>query len=61
MSTRPSTIAPDALVASAVRQMEEHPGGAITALVVIDAQGKPAGLLHLHDCLRSGAVVDAGS
>jgi len=61
MSSRPSTIEPDALVASAVRRMEEHPGGAITALVVTDAQARPIGLLHLHDCLRSGAGVDAGS
>src|SRR5262249_41000671 len=61
MSSHPSTIDADALVASAVRRMEEHAGGAITALVVTDAQARPIGLLHLHDCLRSGAAVDAGS
>ena len=54
MSTTPTTIAPDALVASAVRAMEERPGGPITALVVVDARKKPVGLLHLHDCLRGG-------
>jgi arabinose-5-phosphate isomerase len=54
MSTTPSTIAPDALVASAVRAMEERPGGPITALVVVNARKKPVGLLHLHDCLRGG-------
>lgn len=52
MSKRPSTIAPDALVASAVRQMEERDGGPITALVVVDAERRPLGILHLHDCLR---------
>ncbi len=52
MSGAPSTIGPDALVASAVRAMEERPQGPITALVVIDEQRRPLGILHLHDCLR---------
>jgi len=54
MSRAPSTIAPDALVASAVRLMEDRPQGPITALVVIDAQHRPLGVLHLHDCLKAG-------
>ena len=55
MTREPSTIAADALVASAVRTMEERPHGPITALVVVDAQRRPVGVLHLHDCLRAGA------
>ena len=54
MSRTPSTIAPDALVASAVRLMEDRPAGPITALVVVDAKQRPLGVLHLHDCLRAG-------
>jgi len=54
MSRTPSTIAPDALVASAVRIMEDRPAGPITALVVVDAKQRPLGVLHLHDCLRAG-------
>ena len=54
MSRSPSTIAPDALVAAAVRAMEEHAPGPITALVVVDAGRRPLGVLHLHDCLRAG-------
>jgi arabinose-5-phosphate isomerase len=54
MSRTPSTIAPDALVAAAVRAMEERPSGPITALVVVDADRHPIGVLHLHDCLRAG-------
>jgi arabinose-5-phosphate isomerase len=54
MSRTPSTIAPDALVASAVRLMEDRPQGPITALVVVDDQQRPLGVLHLHDCLRAG-------
>jgi arabinose-5-phosphate isomerase len=55
MTRSPSTIGRDALVAAAVRAMEERPGGPITALVVVDGARVPVGVLHLHDCLRSGA------
>ena len=55
MTRTPSVIAPDALVAAAVRQMEDHEGGPITALVVVDAARHPVGVLHLHDCLRAGS------
>lgn len=54
MSVTPSTVVPDALVASAVRAMEERPQGPITALVVVDGERRPLGVLHLHDCLRGG-------
>ena len=54
MSRMPSTIGPDALVASAVRQMEEREQGPITALIVVDDGFVPVGVLHLHDCLRAG-------
>jgi len=29
---------------------------AITALFVVDAVGRPEGVLHLHDCLRAGVA-----
>jgi arabinose-5-phosphate isomerase len=54
MTGDPATIAPDALVAAAVRLMEERPAGPITALVVVDDDRRPVGVLHLHDCLRAG-------
>lgn len=54
MTREPSTVARDALVATAVRLMEERPAGPITALVVVDAARVPIGVLHLHDCLRAG-------
>jgi len=55
MTRTPSTIAADALVASAVRAMEERPGGPVTALIVVDEARRPIGVIHLHDCLRAGA------
>jgi arabinose-5-phosphate isomerase len=51
MSTRPRTIEEEALIAQAVRRMEENEGGAITSLVVVDGRGAPHGVIHLHDCL----------
>lgn len=51
MTRSPRTIDADALIAHAVRQMEENEGGAITSLVVRDDRGRPVGVLHLHDCL----------
>jgi len=54
MSKSPSTVAPDALVARAVRLMEDRPQGPITALVVVDDDRRALGVLHLHDCLRAG-------
>jgi arabinose-5-phosphate isomerase len=53
MTHTPSTIGPDALVATAVRVMEERPGGPVTALVVVDPERHPLGILHLHDCIRA--------
>ena len=54
MNAAPRTIAPDALLAVAVRHMEDDPPGPVTALVVTDPSGLPIGVLHLHDCLRLG-------
>jgi arabinose-5-phosphate isomerase len=54
MNRAPRTIEGDALVAAAVRRMEENEPGPITALLVVDEAGRPAGVLHLHDCLRLG-------
>lgn len=54
MGRSPTTIGPEALVAAAVRAMEERDAGPITALVVIDDGRVPTGILHLHDCLRAG-------
>lgn len=57
MSTTPRTIEEDALIAQAVRRMEENEGGAITSLVIVDGRGGPQGVIHLHDCLGAGARV----
>jgi arabinose-5-phosphate isomerase len=54
MSGNPKTIDGEQLLASAVHRMETNAGGPITSLVVVDAEGRPDGVIHLHDCLRLG-------
>jgi len=53
MGRRPKTIEADALAALAVAIMERH---AITVLFILDADGRLAGAIHLHDLLRAGVV-----
>lgn len=48
---RPKTIGPDELAAKALQIMEEF---SITSLVVVEGQGRVAGIIHLHDLLKSG-------
>ncbi len=53
MTAGPKTIARDALAAGALALMERH---AITSLLIVDADGRPDGVIHLHDLLRAGVV-----
>lgn len=52
MTREPHTIEDGALIADAVRAMEENEPGPITSLVIVDEAGRPCGVVHLHDCLR---------
>jgi len=53
MHRSPQTIAADHLASEAVRLMEDKK---ITAVFVLDEEGKPAGVVHLHDLLRAGVA-----
>jgi len=53
MHLTPQTIAADHLASEAVRLMEDKE---ITAIFVLDENGKPAGVVHLHDLLRAGVA-----
>ena len=55
MHCTPRTIGPDALAAEALRLMNLGPRP-VTSLFVLDADGRPAGLLHVHDLLRAGVA-----
>jgi arabinose-5-phosphate isomerase len=52
-STSPQTVQADALAAKALQTMEQF---SITALVVVDERKRLAGVIHLHDLLKSGVV-----
>ncbi|MBM4243586.1 MAG: KpsF/GutQ family sugar-phosphate isomerase [Deltaproteobacteria bacterium] len=53
MTRAPKTVPAGALAESALSLMEQH---AITALFILAEDGRPAGVLHLHDLLRAGVV-----
>lgn len=50
MTTDPQTIRDSALAAEALALMNDR---AITSLFVLE-DGRPIGILHIHDCLRAG-------
>jgi arabinose-5-phosphate isomerase len=52
MTAKPRTIGPDMLAAEALRLMNQW---RITVLFVVQ-DGKPVGILHIHDLLRAGVV-----
>ena len=55
MTHSPRTIAPDALAAEALHVMNAR-DRPITALFVVEPQGAPIGILHIHDLLRAGVA-----
>jgi arabinose-5-phosphate isomerase len=54
MTHNPKTIDADTLAADALEKMEMNLPGPLLMYFIIDAAGKPVGLLHLHDILRAG-------
>jgi arabinose-5-phosphate isomerase len=55
MTPAPRTIGPDALAVEALHLMNAHERP-VTALFVVDAAGRPLGILHVHDLLRAGVA-----
>jgi arabinose-5-phosphate isomerase len=55
MTISPRTIGPEALAEEALHLMNA-PERPITSLFVVDAGGRPRGILHVHDLLRAGLV-----
>lgn len=52
MTRAPRTIAPEALAETALAEMQ---GRKITCLFAV-TDGRPVGIVHIHDCLRAGVV-----
>jgi len=55
MNSAPRTIAAHALAADALRAMNVG-ARPVTSLFVVDADGRPEGLVHVHDLLRAGVL-----
>jgi arabinose-5-phosphate isomerase len=53
MSPNPKTITADELAITALNIMEEYK---ITCLLIVDAERRPVGIIHLHDILAAGVV-----
>jgi arabinose-5-phosphate isomerase len=53
MHANPRTVGPDQLAVEAVELMEQH---RINQLLVVDAQGRLAGALHIHDLTRAKVI-----
>ena len=53
MTMNPRTASPDTLAAEALELLNARK---ITALFVLDGDGRPCGVVHLHDLLRLGAA-----
>ncbi|SFE41984.1 KpsF/GutQ family sugar-phosphate isomerase [Roseivivax sediminis] len=49
----PVTVTPDELAAGALARLNERK---ISVLLVVDDDGHPQGVLHIHDCLRAGVA-----
>ena len=54
MTRNPKTIGPDILVATALNRMEMNSSGPLTMYFITDPEGRPTGILHIHDILKAG-------
>ena len=53
MTKSPKTVKAESYAASALHLMEKY---SITALPITDENGKPLGIVHIHDLLKAGVV-----
>jgi arabinose-5-phosphate isomerase len=55
MTADPRTIRPQATIAEAIGLMAAKDRRPVTSLFVVE-EARPVGLIHMHDCLRAGAL-----
>ncbi len=53
MIRTPKTIAEDVLLAEALERMETATPSPITSLIILNDDGSPKGVIHIHDCLKA--------
>ena len=61
MTRDPTTIDADTLALDALRTMEEHQPRPIYLLPVVDTEGRPVGMVHLHTLVQAGLTADRKS
>ncbi len=54
MTGQPRTAQAGALAVDALAHMEMDPRGPVTQLFVTDEEGRPVGVIHIHDIIREG-------
>ena len=58
MTRDPKTIGAEVLAAAALNRMELNASGPLTMFFITDDDGKPTGILHIHDILKAGLSVE---
>ena len=58
MTRNPRTIGPEVLASTALNLMEINASGPITMYFITDDDGRPVGLLHIHDILKAGLIAE---
>jgi arabinose-5-phosphate isomerase len=58
MTRNPKTIGPNVLVSTALNRMEMNASGPLTMYFITDEDGRPTGILHIHDILKAGLSVE---
>jgi arabinose-5-phosphate isomerase len=54
MTSQPRTVRAGDLAVDALERMEMDPRGPVTQLFVTDDDGRPIGVIHIHDIIREG-------
>jgi len=54
MTSPPRSTRADILAVDALERMEMDPRGPVTQLFVVDEDGRPVGVIHIHDIIREG-------
>jgi arabinose-5-phosphate isomerase len=58
MTPDPKTCAPEMLAADALAMMELNRPGPLLMYFIVDDDGRPCGLLHIHDILKAGLTAE---
>jgi len=58
MTRNPKTIGPEYLASLALHRMEMNASGPLTMYFITDEEGRPTGILHIHDILKAGLSLE---